>query len=86
MDEERVDILRIAIREFCRQQGGKNFYPSAVVQWLYPESWPYFLEEIDQKAREMHRRGDLTLMEEGRLLAQDENPSGRYVIKPISYR
>jgi hypothetical protein len=41
-----MEVLRIAILDFCRRKKGVGFRPSEVVQQLYPEDWEQFLPEL----------------------------------------
>ncbi|WP_134201675.1 DUF3253 domain-containing protein [uncultured Algoriphagus sp.] len=71
-----MDILRIAILEFCRQRPDTSFCPSEVVRRMYPESWSEFLPDIRQKAFEMYQEGEILITQKGKLLDKEALPVG----------
>ena len=71
-----MDILRVAILEFCRQRPTSTFCPSDVVRRLYPESWRHFLPEIRSKAMEMYKNGEILVTQKDEPIDPNLNPKG----------
>ncbi|WP_290506924.1 DUF3253 domain-containing protein [Algoriphagus sp.] len=71
-----MDILRIAILEFCRQRPDRSFCPSEVVRRLYPESWREFLPDVREKALEMYRAGEIVITQKGKTIDPKIEPRG----------
>ncbi|AGA79819.1 hypothetical protein [Echinicola vietnamensis] len=61
------NILEIAILEMGRQKGSQGFSCEEVIQWIYPEDWVHFREEIRQTARALEEEGKISLMENGEI-------------------
>ncbi|TFV97954.1 DUF3253 domain-containing protein [Algoriphagus kandeliae] len=71
-----MDILRIAILEFCRQRSKSSFCPSEVVRRLYPESWRHFLPDVRAKALEMYRNGEILITQNNEPIDPNVEPKG----------
>lgn len=52
-------ILAVAIMEMCRVKNGESFCPSEVVKWIYPESWPHFMEEVLEEMMILYKTGKI---------------------------
>jgi hypothetical protein len=44
-----MNVLRIAILDFCRRKKGKSFHPSEIVQQMFPEDWELFVEDLQEE-------------------------------------
>lgn len=71
-----MDILRIAILEFCRQRPNSSFCPSEVIRRMYPESWRHFLPEIREKVMEMYRNGEILVTQNNEPIDPQAEPIG----------
>jgi hypothetical protein len=44
-----MNVLRIAILDFCRRKKGKSFYPSEIVRQMFPQDWELFVENLQEE-------------------------------------
>ncbi|OOG77714.1 DUF3253 domain-containing protein [Algoriphagus sp. A40] len=75
-----MEVLRVAILDFCRRKKGKSFSPSEVIQQMFPEDWALFLDEIHSEMLLMHKEGQIHVTQNGKPLEPDENTQGSYKI------
>jgi hypothetical protein len=79
-----MDILKIAILEFCRLRPDTSFCPSEVVRRMYPESWRAFLPDVRQKAWELYQEGEILLTQKGKPLEKNKKPTGPIRISKLN--
>ncbi|WP_232825677.1 DUF3253 domain-containing protein [Algoriphagus litoralis] len=60
-----MDVLRVAILDFCRRRKLKSFCPSEVVRQIYPEDWMLFMPEIRDEMMKMYREGLIQVTQKG---------------------
>src|SRR5690606_11957216 len=69
-------ILETAILEMGRRQGKQSFCPSKVVQWVFPQAWPYFMPDIKEAMMQLYLQGNISVSQSGRQVAKDSIPEG----------
>ncbi|HLT06640.1 MAG TPA: DUF3253 domain-containing protein [Cyclobacteriaceae bacterium] len=77
-------ILETAIIEMGRLSKGKSFSPEDVAKWMYPTSWEYFLEDVEETMMEMYRAGKIAVLQHDKAVATDVLPDGPVRIKLLS--
>jgi hypothetical protein len=80
-NEINPKILETAILEMGRLRGEATFCPSEVVRWLYPQSWRYFMEDIQTEALRLHKEGKIVILQKGSLVQPDSPLKGPIRIK-----
>jgi len=50
-----MEVLRVAILDFCRRKKGAPFCPTAVIRQMFPEDWELFREEVIEVAMQLSR-------------------------------
>lgn len=76
-------ILGQAILEMGRLSQGASFTPSDVVKWVYPTSWEYFTEDVEETMMELYREGKITVTQNNEEVSKDQIPSGQVRITVI---
>ncbi|MCH7409252.1 hypothetical protein MM239_07595 [Belliella sp. DSM 111904] len=56
-----IPILELAILEMIRMNPKRSFEPTQVAQWLYPDAWEYFVDDVASEARLMSEAGKVLL-------------------------
>lgn len=59
------NILEIAILEMGRQRGEEAFNCLEVIQWIYPQDWEHFTEEINESALVLKKKDKIIISENG---------------------
>jgi len=77
-------ILEQAILEMGRLSRGASFSPSDVVKWVYPTSWEYFTEDVEETMMELYREGKITVTQNNEEISKDQIPSGQVKITVIA--
>lgn len=77
-------ILEQAILEMGRLSRGASFSPSDVVKWVYPTSWEYFTEDVEDTMMELYREGKITVTQNNEEISKDQIPSGQVKITVIA--
>jgi hypothetical protein len=78
---EHPKILAIAIMEMCRMKKGESFCPSEVVKWIYPTSWPHFLEDVKREMMDLYQMGKIEVIQNQIPIPLDKIPVGEVKIK-----
>lgn len=71
-----MEILRVAILDFCKRRKGKSFCPSEVVRQIFPEDWRIFMPDIQKVMLEMYREGIIDVTQNGQPISLDQMPVG----------
>lgn len=66
--KQNMEILKIAILEFCRKTKGELFDSVEVLKVLYPQDWEHFKTELKAAAVELSRDGKILLFQDGQLI------------------
>jgi hypothetical protein len=69
-------ILEQAILEMGRLSQGESFAPSDVVKWIYPTSWEYFTEDVEEVMMELYREGKIAVTQNNKEIPKDGLPQG----------
>lgn len=62
--------------EMGRLSRGASFSPSDVVRWVYPTSWEYFTEDVEEAMMELYREGKIAVTQNDREISKDCVPDG----------
>lgn len=60
-----MEVLRVAILDFCDRRKSKSFCPSEVVRQIFPEDWELFMPEIREEMIQMYREGLIQVTQKG---------------------
>lgn len=71
-----MEILKIAILDFCRRRKDTSFCPSEVVRRMYPEDWREFMSDIRQAMMELYQEGTIRVTQKGQPIIADKMPVG----------
>lgn len=71
-----MEVLRIAILDFCRRRRSNSFCPSEVVRQMYPVDWRYFMKDIQLVMMEMYQEGLIVVTQKGLPIDPNNLPSG----------
>jgi hypothetical protein len=77
-------ILAQAIMEMGRLSRGASFSPSDVVRWVYPTSWEYFTEDLEEVMMELYREGKIAVTQNDKEIPKDQLPEGQVRITVIA--
>ncbi len=81
-----MDVLRVAILDFCKRRKPKSFCPSEVVRRMFPQDWELFMPDIRAEMMELYREGLIQVTQKGTPIDPMANPTGPVrisaVIKP----
>lgn len=69
-------ILETAILEMGRMRGKSSFCPSEVVRWIYPQSWRYFMEDIQSEMMRLYREGKVVVLQNNQPVHPHKFPKG----------
>ena len=69
-------ILEQAILEMGRLSRGASFAPWDVVKWVYPTSWEYFTEDVEEAMMELYREGRIAVTQNDKEIPKDRIPEG----------
>ncbi len=50
-----IPILEIAILEMGRLKKGETFDPLEVIQWMFPQHWKFFIEELNSEVERLYK-------------------------------
>ena len=78
-----MEVLRIAILDFCRRRKDSSFCPSEVVRQLFPEDWQMFMPDMQEVMMEMYREGVIAVTQMGNPVSTEQNPTGPVRISPV---
>lgn len=78
-----TSILEVAILEKGRTTPRKRFCPEEVVQWIYPEDWEHFLDEVNEAMMHLYREGKIEVTQKGVEIPKDHLPNGSVKIKLV---
>lgn len=78
-----MEVLRVAILDFCRRSKESSFCPSEVVRQMYPEDWREFLPDIRVVMMEMYREGYIQVTQKGEPIDPYQQPVGPVRISGI---
>lgn len=78
-----TSILEIAILEKGRTTPKNGFCPEEVVQWIYPEDWEYFLDEVNEAMMHLYREGKIEVTQKGVEIPKGHLPDGSVKIKLV---
>lgn len=79
-----MDVLRVAILDFCNRRKGKSFCPSEVVRRIFPEDWELFMPDVQEEMMEMYREGLIQVTQKGVLIDSVKNPKGPVRISAVN--
>ncbi|SEF48880.1 DUF3253 domain-containing protein [Algoriphagus boritolerans] len=71
-----MEILRVAILDFCGRRKEKSFCPSEVLRQMFPEDWELFMPDIREVMMAMYREGLIQVSQRGVPVNPFENPNG----------
>lgn len=71
-----MEVLRVAILDFCRRRKEKSFCPSEVVQQMYPQDWELFMPDIQKEMMRMYREGLIRVTQKGIPIDPSLEPKG----------
>lgn len=71
-----MEVLRVAILDFCRRRKEKSFCPSEVVRQMYPQDWKRFMPDIQEEMMEMYREGLICVTQNGIPIDPSQEPKG----------
>jgi hypothetical protein len=71
-----MEVLRVAILDFCRRRKNNSFCPSEVVRQLYPEDWRHFMPEIRAVMMDMYREGLIRVTQQNKPVDPNQLPIG----------
>jgi hypothetical protein len=78
-----MDVLRVAILNFCLRRGSRSFCPSEVVRQMYPEDWKHFLHDIRNVMMAMYSEGLITVTQKGIPVSPHQLPQGPVRISQV---
>lgn len=78
-----MEVLRVAILDFCRRRKENSFCPSEVLRQMYPEDWRMFMPDIQEVMMEMYREGIIQVTQKGVPVDPKQIPSGPVRISAI---
>ena len=58
-------VLETAIMEMGRQRKGKNFCPSEIVSWLFPQDWKHFMPDVQSEMMRLYQEGKIIVTQKG---------------------
>lgn len=61
--KDSIPILETAILEMGRLKGGESFSPKEVIQWIFPQSWEYFIPEIMEEIMRLYQEGKISIVQ-----------------------
>ncbi len=76
-------ILETAIFEMGRKARGESFSPTEVVKWIFPQSWPHFLVDVEEVMMRLYREGKISVTQAGKEIQKDQLPEGPVRIRII---
>jgi hypothetical protein len=71
-----MEVLRVAISDFCKRRKSKSFCPSEVVRQIFPEDWELFMPEIHEEMMDMYREGLIHVTKKGIPIDPNLPPKG----------
>ena len=71
-----MEVLRMAILDYCKRRKDKSFYPSEVVRQMFPQDWELFMPDILEEMMEMYREGLIRVTQGGIPIDPTQNPKG----------
>ncbi len=75
-----MNVLRIAILDFCRRSKETPFCPADIVRQMFPEDWELFIEDVLNELALMHQEGLVVLMRDGVVLSMLEYVDERVMV------
>lgn len=75
-----MEVLRVAILDFCRRQKGRPFCPTAVIRQMFPEDWELFREEVIEETMQLCREDLIEVSLEEEWPSQRENAGAKILI------
>ncbi len=70
--------------EMGRLSRGAGFSPSDVVKWVYPTSWEYFTEDVEDTMMELYREGKIAVTQDDKEIPKDRMPEGQVRIMVVA--
>jgi hypothetical protein len=77
-----MEVLRVAIHDFCKKRKGQSFCPSEVVRKIFPEDWRIFMPDIQNVMMEMYQEGIIEVTQKGLPVSRVKMPVGPVRISP----
>jgi methyl coenzyme M reductase subunit D len=78
-----MEVLRVAILDFCKRRKGKSFCPSEVVRQIFPEDWRIFMPDVQKVMLEMYQEGIIEVTQKGLPVPPEKIPVGPVRISPV---
>lgn len=75
-----MEVLRVAIMDYCRRKKGKPFCPSEVVRQMFPEDWELFMEDIHNEMVFLFQEELIHVTQDGKPIDLKGNPTGPFKI------
>jgi hypothetical protein len=69
-----MSIFETAIMEMGRQREYKDFAPQEVVQWIFPQNWELFLDDLLAEVMELYRQDKILVTLEDKPVGKDHFP------------
>jgi hypothetical protein len=69
-----MSIFETAIMEMGRQREYKDFAPQEVVQWIFPQNWELFLDDLLEEVMELYRQDKIMVTLEDKPVRKDHLP------------
>lgn len=79
-----MEVLRMAILDYCSRRKEKTFCPSEVIRQMFPEDWELFMPEIQEVIMTMCREGLIQVSQKGVPVDPFKNPKGPVRISGVS--
>jgi len=79
-----MEVLRVAILDFCRRKKGRPFCPTAVIRQMFPEDWELFTEEVIEVTMQLYRENLIEVSVEEDSPDELENSGGKILILGLS--
>jgi hypothetical protein len=71
-----MEILKVAILDFCKRRRQSSFCPSEVVRKMYPEDWRLFMPDIQKAMMELYQQKTILITQSGQPVAPEGVPVG----------
>lgn len=79
-----MEILRVAILDFCRRRKEKSFCPSEVVRQMYPQDWELFMPDIQTEMMKMYQEGLIQITQRGQPVDPSKSLGGPLRISSLT--
>lgn len=79
-----MEVLRVAILDFCYRRKEKSFCPSEVLRRMFPEDWKLFMPDIREVMMAMYREGLIQVSQRGVPVDPFKTPKGPVRISGVS--